>query len=294
MMIVAFPERSSSVSSNVVRKSKVKDPRNDMIVSFPGGRRRTEESRADALRQREGKGAGSNRSATTDRSCLAAVRKGGHKVMPDPCKEAKLRHKNTGMSRRPQRHSPIKPSALNEGMSDRKELATKVAESKARRHSSKKQFHKDKEVIVEFPRRSRRCATRENKEPHSLSGVFGKGEAHRKTSKKEREHSPMRVQRKNRDISIEKSRNRHSRKFHDAVDWRNSSVDWGDDDEMSNTDDEVSRRSFSRKQVCPCPGQSGRKRSSKDNSHRPSLGESNASLLSQSLSSLLSIRKLDP
>ena len=86
------------------------------------------------------------------------------------------------------------------------------------------------------------------------------------------------------------------RKFEDTGDWRNSSIDWGDEHGAVMAP-EAYRDSFIPEKVSPRPDPSGqvncRQRSRYP--HRSSEStESCTSVLSQSVSSMLSVRRLDP
>mmetsp|Transcript_10392 Transcript_10392/g.22483 ORF Transcript_10392/g.22483 Transcript_10392/m.22483 type:complete len:315 (-) Transcript_10392:82-1026(-) len=138
-------------------------------------------------------------------------------------------------------------------------------------------------VIVEFPERNPRSQSRRKTDALGLSGMFKKQAMQREPGTDVRRSKSLREFKKS-NSPTRNHRGSHSRQFEESFDWRNSSIDWGDEEDDDETDtianDNIDKYGKPKSNVDPSVQ---RRRSAEE------LAES----FSQSLTSLLSARKLD-
>lgn len=141
----------------------------------------------------------------------------------------------------------------------------------------------EKGVIVEFPDRNpqnhgRRLRDVNPNKKLTVSGIFRKHEAARSvhtTSANARQMA--------HNSSTKKMREKHTRKFNDEVDWKNSSIDWGDEDDSATDEDEDKK--FSPKSITR-----GKKSMMKRTEQLAHSSQTAQTMLSSSINSLLSFR----
>ena len=253
---------------------------NIMIVAF--ARRRSSDgshsqSHSNVVRKSERRAVGSMIVTFDDRTPSNVVRKSDRHTI------GSSRRTKGGTSRKQTSPVPTDPPAVSwrqlDILSNRKARSRKENEAK---NDSPTRYSRSG-VIVEFPEwkpQDHAMRRSDSKKMLSLSGIFGKHEGQRDSHTSS---SRSKQQPKKHNSSTRNHQDRHARKFKDAVDWRNTSIDWGDEDEANITDDDAKLETLIR------PDPSGHKRSQRNTE----FTDSDKSLLSQSHASLLSIRKLD-
>jgi len=313
-MIVAFTDRrrssDGSHQSNVVRKSCSNTRQNStsagqMIVAF-------------ARRSSDGSSSQSHYSRNNSNSSEQQRRR--------PSASSSLR-RNKGPSRKQEEKypsvstiTPVDPPVTAARPVPRRKSALQPEGSKARPRremgvmkgrssSSRTQLSARTDVIVEFPQSNPRAkATRRKDDPpvfwESISRAkptvaSQRGES-RPSSSRLHNQPERRSKHSNAARRTNQGGNRHSRQFEDAVDWRETSVDWGDKDDDENVTDENATDDDSSVYGGGHGGEPLVVRKHHREKRRgvfhssQSTAESIDSLLSMSISSLLSIRKLDP
>ena len=177
------------------------------------------------------------------------------------------------------------------------------------------------DVLVDFPERPRRNGSRrsigeETKEILGISGIFKKSEGNPQESNTSRANPTSKKQHlqqtsmRSTYATSKSSRNPHARnrghtrEFEDTVNWRNTSIDWGDDtdDESSSADNGSTDHQYQRgARRDPSGHNKQRMHSSFYNSFHNISSRSNnmdmnvsSTSLTASLTSLLSLRKLEP
>jgi len=287
-MIVAFTDRrrsSDGSHSNVVRKSKRPSPPGQMIVAF-SDRRPSDENRripSDGYRRIPSDRSHSHSSRKMERrpSSQSLRRPSRKQTLPapmDPPVAIAVAPRRTKADMQPEGKVLFRSK-------EESAMTTNKGRSSTRRHSRS-------DVIVGFPERNPRVAKKREDPPgflcHStkLWGSFRTKHVEQPEPRVSSCRNDEPVQ-KPRHHAAKKTQDRHTRRFEDPVDWKQTSIDWGDEDEENSTED----------------GSSG---GDEPSNARPCLSRQNdvlnssvttrdtsESLLSQSLSSLLSIRKLD-
>ena len=142
------------------------------------------------------------------------------------------------------------------------------------------------------------------KSTHEDDCVFQQQEQQVKQSKSKPKHpnkDASRSKKTNQDYTKSNSRRcDHSRRFQDTNDWRNSSIDWGDDHGLLSDEDEDDYgidKSWRPEPIGTRRGSHGSKVSQRrftDLTESTDTAETQSSSLSHSLTSMLSIRKIDP
>lgn len=214
-------------------------------------------------------------------------------------------------------------SSIRRTTTSRSNKSTDNSNSNFVEHKPSGALRRASDVIVEFPQCRRPSSTsssaqtqtgsrtRRRRETTSLSGSRTNGMFRNDICYKEQPQRPIKKESKNKQPSINKQssstnkhreRRRHTRQFNDSFDWKDSSIDWGDccsDNETKETADgssngEVPPR-LPEASSRPDPiGHRSRAQGGRARRNGTGLDDSHTSLLSQSLSSLLSIRKSDP
>mmetsp|Transcript_14634 Transcript_14634/g.31822 ORF Transcript_14634/g.31822 Transcript_14634/m.31822 type:complete len:274 (+) Transcript_14634:169-990(+) len=219
-MIVAFADkrRSSDGShSNVIRKSGLHSSAGQMIVAFADRRRPSDESHSQLSRKSE-------RRASSGPSSR--------------------RNQGGGPSRKQTSPAPMDPIPMpvTRRKADIIQLEGKVrsrreSETKGRSLSTR---HSRADVIVGFPERNPRAHATKRQDPPGLWGSFRKHATQRESRTSSRPKNQPK-QRPRQQHTASQTQAQHTRQFKDAVDWRHTSIDWGDEDEQANfTNDDLS------------------------------------------------------
>lgn len=281
-MIVAFTDRrrsSDGSHSNVVRKSKRPSPPGQMIVAFSDRRP------SDGYRMIPSDGSHSHSSRKMERrpSGQSLRRPSRKQTLPapmDPPVAIVVARRRTKADMQPEGKVLFRSK-------EESAMTTNKGCSSTRRHSCS-------DVIVGFPERNPRAVAKKREDPPGFLCHSTKLWGSLRT--KHVEQTEPRVSscrndepvQKPRHHATKKTQDRHTRRFEDPIDWKQTSIDWGDEDEESITEDGSSSGDETLK-ARPClsrrNGMLNRSETTRDTSE---------SLLSLSLSSLLSIRKLDP